>query len=555
MKSNRWDEASISNPQEARDLDQALKMSMMNQDDHASNQMTGVTHASATYFGPATQEHYDRNWALTIPRDYTKEIWLNPEPVDRKRGTNKPAFLRPSTQPHRLPALIKILQAIPLTREAMLCAGNILADYGHESEWWDGTSIKVPQVFLWDHANHDQDAEWVVHEIQRLVAFLEETERAYGSTDSLMNTWSMARLKDDEVLPGLFKTWEAACENMIVDLELHKVVESVGTKRNPDEPQLAEDHSFTTLQLRIDEEIADRGHTLYDAVDDILWTMDDLQGGQPDVYFEKVGDVFILEVKRADEARSGLGIKIPAVWYLDRYLKSSIVAVKEMRATKAAIQKELDAIEQRRVKVADYRLPGVDAGVIDGLSLLNIAGTYFERSAASVRTGQARQQTSSAASPVTLRDPEKVAKELRVLSEKIAQKLKSNQWPMPIHLHHANIRAAFEDSKKCAIEKLEEVSKLYTKAAPDSDDPPHYKYTLRGVCSDPKTVYVLEKTQPDVEDDILSTEAKDWQWWKITYIGSDSKPVSVSASFVPFFDFRSIKINRTSSIMNIVQFS
>ncbi len=87
-----------------------------------------------------------------------------------------------------------------------------------------------------------------------------------------------------------------------------------------------------------------------------------------------------------------------------------------------------------------------------------------------------------------------------------------------------------DDSKKSALGKLEEVSKLYTKPAANPDDPPHHKYTLRGVCGDPKTIYVLEKTQPDVGNDMLSTEAKDWQWWKITYVGSDSKPVSHSAS-------------------------
>ena len=38
-------------------------------------------------------------------------------------------------------------------------------------------------------------------------------------------------------------------------------------------------------------------------------------------------------------------------------------------------------------------------------------------------------------------------------------------------------------------------------------------------------MYVLEKTQPDNEDDILSSEAKDWQWWKLEYVSIDQKPV------------------------------
>lgn len=411
---------SISNPQEARDLDQALKMSMMNPDSHNQSQMTGVTNASAPHFGPARQDHYDKNWQLTVPGDYTKEIWLSPEPADRKRDSTKPAFLRPSTQSHRLPALIKILQTIPLTREAMLCRDLVLSDYGHNSEWWDGTAIQVPETFHEADGRQGHDVEEVLYETQRLVAFLEDTERAYGSVDSLLNISSMGLLKDEEILAVFFKAWEAASEHVGVGLALHNIVESVGTKRNPDEPELAENVSFTTLQVRIDEEIADKGQTLYDAVDDILWTTDGLQMVQQDVYLEKVGDVFILDVKRANEASSGLGIKIPAIWYLDRYLKSSVKEVKGMRQTKAAIQKELDLIEQKRANIAEYKPLGASAEVIDGLSLLKTASTYFEPSAASVTTSDRYEEQLANAAEQNM-----VVKELQLLAEKITRKLQS----------------------------------------------------------------------------------------------------------------------------------
>lgn len=421
MKINRPFAVSISDPQEARDIDQALKMSMMNSDSHQQNQITGVTNASAAYFGPATQEDYDRNWQLTVPRDYTKEIWLNPEPVDRKRDNTKPAFLRPSTQGHRLPALIKILQTIPLAREAMLCRDTVLSEYGHNSEWWDGATIQVPKIFHVANDGQDHDMDEVLYEIQRLVAFLEETERAYGSVDSLLNISGTGSIKDDEILPVFFKALDAASRDVVDGLALQNIVESVGTKMNPDEPEFAENHSFTTLQVRIDEEIADKGRTLYDAVDDILWTIDGLQMEQQDVYLEKVGDVLVLDVKRANEAGSGLGIKIPAVWYLDRYLKSSVAQVKEMRDTKAALQKELDLIEQRRVKIAEFKPPVPGAEVINSLSLLKTASTYFKRSATSVTVSDQREEQSASATEESI-----VVKELQILIEKIAQRLQSN---------------------------------------------------------------------------------------------------------------------------------
>lgn len=411
---------SISNPQEARDLDQALKMSMMNSDSHDQVQMTGVTNASAPHFGPARQEHYDKNWQMTVPGDYTKEIWLNPEPADRKRDGTKPAFLRPSTQGHRLPALIKILQTIPLAREAMLCRDLILSDYGHNSDWWDGTPIQIPETFHEADDRQDHDVEDVLYETQRLVAFLEGTQRAYGSIDSLLDISSMGLLKDEDISAVFFRAWAAASEHVGVRLALHNIVESVGAKRILDEPEFADDISFTTFQVRVDDEIADKGHTLYDAVDDILWTTGGVYVEEQDIYLAKVADVFILDVKRASEASSGLGIRIPAVWYLDRYLKSSVDEMKRMRQTKAAIQKELDLIEQKRATIAEYKPAGAQAEALDGLTLLKSAITYFQSSTArATMLDRGDEQVANAA------EQNKVVKELQLLSERIARKLQS----------------------------------------------------------------------------------------------------------------------------------
>lgn len=412
---------SISNPQEARDLDQAIKMSMMNSDNHNPGQMMGVTNASAPHFGPATQEHYDKNWQMTVPGEYTKEIWLNPEPADRKRDGTKPAFLRPSTQGHRLPALIKILQTIPLAREAMVCRDLVLSDYGQHNEWWDGTPIQIPETFHEADGHQEHDLEEVLYETQRLVAFLEDTERAYGSIDSLLDLSSMGLLKDEEILSVFFKAWDAASEHVDVRLALNDVVGSVGVKKVLDEPEFSETIPFTIFQVRVDEEIADKGHTLYDVVEDILWTNDTTHMDEQDIYLEKVADVLILEVRRVNEKSSGLGIRIPAIWYLDRYLESSVDEMKRMRKTKAAIQEELDLMEQQRATVAEYKPRGTEAEAIDGLTLLKTAIACFESSKACVTMGDRHEkQVGNAA------EQNKVIKELQLLSESISRKLQSN---------------------------------------------------------------------------------------------------------------------------------
>ena len=52
-----------------------------------------------------------------------------------------------------------------------------------------------------------------------------------------------------------------------------------------------------------------------------------------------------------------------------------------------------------------------------------------------------------------------------------------------------------------------------------------HKYTLRGVATTWQICYVLERTKPFKEDDLVSLEVDDWQWWKLEYSSSDAKPV------------------------------
>lgn len=438
---------SISNPQEARDLDQALKMSMMNSDSHSQGQMTGVTNALAPHFGPARQEHYDKNWQITVPGDYTKEILLNPEPADRKRDGKKPAFLRPSTlkpstQYHRLHALIKILQAIPLTREAMVCRDSILSEYGRHPEWWDGTSIRTPETVHEEGDRQDHDVEEVLYETQRLVAFLEDTERAYASVDSLVDIsrtalskvdiQSMGFLKDEEIVPDFFKAYGAAIASVNAELTLHKIVESVAVKAQKESvavqeqkeeskgPEFVDQISFTTLHLQIFDHLADKGHTLYDLVDDMLWAHDTEESIGQDHCLKTVAEVFILDVRRMNEASSGLGIRIPAVWYLDRYLPSSLEETRRMRKTKAAIEEELNLIEAKMASLAEAKSLNNEEKRVPALTLLKSAETYFDSSTPRATTSDQQDQAINTTKPI------RGVKDMYVVSERVSQKLQSN---------------------------------------------------------------------------------------------------------------------------------
>ncbi|MCJ1469641.1 hypothetical protein MMC07_008277 [Pseudocyphellaria aurata] len=493
--------------QEAKQVEQALALSM-GQD--IPGQESGVTDASFPYFGPAKREDHDAGqWAVATVGSHAKEILLNPDPINRKRQSNEPAFFKPTPQTYQLSALIKILQAIPMAREALLSRESLFPDYGYDTEWWDGTAIKVPKVVNLTQEGHSTDQDEVIYETQRLIAFLEETERAYGSTDALANMDGIRENDHGSVVVSFLEEWRKQVEHATPNAPLLDVFRSVGRKDNPNEPECAEESPFLALELRIDDGIAGKGQTLYEAVDDMLWAGLS-ESSYEHVYLERLAEMLIIEATRVGEAGSGLGIKIPSVWYGDRYLQASIRQVKEMRAGKAAVQHEISGIDEAKAKIAQCGIPALEPPILDATHLLKTTSAYFETSEAKIDgVDEVRELLETEhASPDRSRHG-RISDELKALTERIAKKLKT-----------------FEVSKERAREKLDEFSKLYTKPSDEPNAPPQYKYTLRGVCSSLNTMYVLEMTRPDSADDVLSSDAKDWQWWKIGFIGTDSKPVS-----------------------------
>lgn len=403
-------------------MEQALALSMSNT---VPGQESGVTDGNFPYFGPAKRDDYDSNWTMTATGPRTKEIMLNPEPIDRKRERNVPAFLKPTPHAYRLAALLKILQTISISREALLCRDKLLPDFGWDAEWWDGTAIRLPKVSDLSQPSYFNDREEIIHETQRLVAFLEETDRAYGSIDVMANMDGLRGKEDASILPAFLDQWREIVDYFAPNFQLMDVCRSVLKKENFENSAEDEDSRFSVLDLRVDETIADKGQTLYEVIDDTLWP-DPKQNVFDKVYFEKTADVFIMDVARVSETGSGLGIKIPPVWYSDRYLRSSNQQVQEMQAVKAAIRKEIGQIEEAKAKVTEVTLSTIQNPVLDAIQLLKAATAYFEASASTSGVINGENGASGVSHGLPDRHGHgKIADELKALTERITQKLRS----------------------------------------------------------------------------------------------------------------------------------
>lgn len=406
-------------------MKQAVALSLDNRLDH----QMGISEPEA--FGPANRAHYETaKWAMTVAGPQAEEIHLNPEPVDRKRPEGSPAFLKPSADGHRLPALLKILHAIPMARDALLNRSYTLPDYGHDKDWWDGTAIRHLRIVNLDLEGNQVNRDDIIYETQRLMAFLDDTKRAYGSADVLANMGKMSRYNKVRT-EDFFNEWHCATARSVPNAALMDFFETKGTKISREEPETTT-VSLPVVRQYVDDQLSGKGVTLYETLDYNLWAD---KKEDEEIFLEKVGDVLTFEIQNQVSGVAGLGVDISATFYTDRYLRSSTKQIEDMLSRKKELEVDLDTKEKAQAVITKFpKTQG--GGAVDAAHLLLKATAYFEqtstyRDAIQKRAGPAEglQGPDKSSS-----DPECVADELKTLAERISQKLKGIQQMSSIRL-------------------------------------------------------------------------------------------------------------------------
>ena len=338
--------SSLSYDQGDRDLHEALAASRA--EAGLPPQESGIASTDQVFFGPANRSQYEPGkWELIPTGTSTQEIiLLDPEPAQRKRDVNTPAFLKPSIDDHRLGALLTVFHEIPLVREIFLDRKNVLPSYGSNNEWWTGRAIELPIMNGFDDTRYQ-----VGHEMQRLMAFLDKTDRSYGSADALAY---LPAVKEQHRKFGecVEVSVMRAYRNLLGDSDSAGAINKIfsigvgGTNQ-------ADSEEFCILRFDLPQKDSDQ-ETFYDVADAALWQLDPLDLSSSSflrhiadvVAFQLVGDAF------------SKGIEIPYVWYPDRYLESSRQAALDMRLQKADIKERLNRIDAQQEMLTNYTMPG-----------------------------------------------------------------------------------------------------------------------------------------------------------------------------------------------------
>ena len=528
------------------ELQRALALSMGDE----GEQETGIAPVEAPHFGPANREYYDsKKWGIVAPRTQAQEIILDPEPADRKRKPGDPAFLRPSLSAMTLGSLITILESIPLAREALLLRDRLLPDYGADKHWWEGSAINVSRVV--DIGADHSDLHWedILHETQRLMAFLGDTDRAYGSAEVLADLDGVKGGTPDRQMVNFLQSWQESARRAVPGNPFDGIFKSQAIKSRTDADVPSEDIEFSLLDVVIESSLTDKGMSLYDSLDSIIWADGPDDDSLDETYLVSVADVFIMRLRRQDPNRTGTGLKIPAIWYPDRYLAAWKDFATGLRKKRSDVEKTIRKLDEVESKMTNFALPK-SGQAVDPRKLLSISIGYLEtafRSASSADAGddvapkadhsgsrEALNVGAEAFPRQLVEDTGKAETQLRAILTDLEEKLQCLSANVVKVI--ANFLIVLKRHKEQARQSLREWSKLLTEDSETTAPRPHHRYSLRGLSTDPSTTYVLKPIGEPAEEYTADARARGLQWWKLTFSDTDISPVNATVSDLPVLD-------------------
>ncbi|WPH00899.1 Hypothetical protein R9X50_00373300 [Acrodontium crateriforme] len=556
-----------SQQQEYADLQQALNMSRSQnlEDSQHFQQEAGIigVDGNQTKYGPATRSDYDSGqWAM-VPTASARQIggFAASEIVPdvsieaQKHVPGEPRVLKYVPNGDYLASLITVLHSIPAARESLLMRQNLLPDYGEDEEWWKGHSISLPTIVnLEDGRPVEEDSgqgndDGLIAEVQRLMAFLDASDRSVASPAALAQTESM---KNDTTIYTASKT--------VAELFLNKwmvaAMQALSTKEHN-----ADDHSFSSVAwfstaincsgsdgaphleevpvIDVKTPPIPEGHKipLTELLDNLFWGADSTEMVENENYVTRPADVLIVHLHRGDayETVSGgepLRVEVPPEMYIDKYLaeNSEIMSVVKTRRMQALerIQK-LEIIEQR---LKTWRLPRAQAA-IDSTALLSDTKRRFTAlSGSKSESGEYSQMINGDSSTHLVDDTKHLSSSVDIACE-IERVIQSINTKLIL----------LDEEKNKTRQALNEAS---IGAIPPSEL--KHRYTLRGIATKPNVTYFLrpkesqesqdngskgddaemlisldsgedatQANDPSSSDEDENTTPLGMQWWRVEY--------------------------------------
>ncbi|KAF2623949.1 hypothetical protein BU25DRAFT_164823 [Macroventuria anomochaeta] len=460
-------------------------------------QESGVTGNAKPVFGPATRSNYDTaNWAM-VPATTASEYIADPLPSQRQREEGQPAILKPSPRFNYFPAMLTILHSIPQFRNALLSPAVTQDDYWVGDEWWKGNPAGrtriVDSTVGWDEAYGLE----IIYETQRLMAFLDNTDRAYTTIESMldMDAWKQLETPsledpDDDMLKFLI-LWSAAYARRNPDFQINGMLRSVVNAQQ-------QVNSFV-LDSTVSKRDG-RATDIYDVLDDTFFPSSD-----GTAHIMDISNVLIFRLEGSKQDGNELGCRVPATLYADRYLEKNKHVIQAMFDEMAVHNSQLNSIKDQTDRLKYHTPAKRNSKTVDTLKLIKTSMKAFQP--------KAGEEEPNAKDAPTLA-------QLQRLYESVESKL-----------------AALEEQRKQAQEALNNISNRFKPTIDDgaealidltepdypegqfAQDAMHYPYQLYGVATRRDVIYLLH---PDTTSNTPGAK----QWWRVQY-DSESGPANI----------------------------
>ncbi|KAF2181671.1 hypothetical protein K469DRAFT_670767 [Zopfia rhizophila CBS 207.26] len=459
-----------------------------------NGQESGVIGNSGPVFGPATREFYESNqWAL-VPTTTTAEYIPDAIPTQRRREEEGPAIIKPLPNGDYLPALITILHSVPLFRNMFLAPELSLDDYGVNEDWWKGTAFTPARTVEYGSkasAAHELD---LIHETQRLMAFLDSSDRAYGSVGCLLQLEAFAKASElVSEFPDFHKflmVWGGAYQNQTSHAQLNGVLRSMVNANGKN----VESWFLDAAVIHHDPSAS---LTIYDVLDAHL-----LSTPSGKAHIVDISNVLVMQLTGSNNNATSLDVKIPSTFFADRYLMRNKQAIDEMLQEMKQYEDQIAQIDAKASKLK-YHQDRKTGQKMDSLKLLKTSMSAFIP-----KEGDLIENPRNA----------EILIQLQSIHDSVERKL-----------------SKLEEEKKKVRETLDSISNLFKGPIDDGTDSSiditensntssqvptrrslSSPYKLCGVSTRPNVFYLLH---PDIKSDVPNAK----QWWRVEYATGTSE--------------------------------
>ncbi|KAB8349646.1 hypothetical protein FH972_023665 [Carpinus fangiana] len=462
--------------------EEAMKRSLM---DISGGQESGVINAKGHEFVPDTEAHF------------------------RVRQQGEPAFLKPLPNHDFLPALVTILHATPQVRRELLFEQHPSNDYGYSEHWWEGDSIstaRVRDLSVYQEDLHDADDEDAIKDTQRLMGFLDETQRSYGSVVSLVKclrhdpTYT-APWSDEPLYAEVLADWDRLLTKVHKSNDRSLFTSCVRTS----DPRVEEAEGVLKVHFNADVKHGLEGEdaTLYDAINDAIWGSPVISSAVRDDWATRVAPVVVMRVQQPWQTHGApKKVAIPKTFYADRYLERNANIMQEVAKEMKSHLEALKVVDQKLHKLVRYVpalawTPMTSVPAIDAPKLMETVIHFLK--------GEGKAADDQLMS-VDVNDGDEVDSEV----DPIIAQLQA------IHARIEHRVKALNEEKEAARTALRELSLTLTDPDNQTGPVPKSAYELCGVATmrlnQPAITYLPVRSD---EDDV--DKGRQPQWWKMSY--------------------------------------